>query len=456
MALSGDMVRLARGKLEKVERQRDSEVAKLDQTLGLIKTLEDKLKAAKSDVVEKTTSDVESLKVYIARVTEMCDGYHDNAGKTGNHGNTGESEGEETGEGASGIQDVTTAIATVTMEASPAAMTTSPVAMTTPSVTIHTPEMMGGLLGRDEVLESLIRESELHVHEDTLCVIDTAVTPSQTHVTPVESLHCVSHVRIPVIACDMIYMADKGQIAITNPERATPLQVYSLEGTLFKHMGANIADLRYGKICRDTHRNLYWSVCDGDLFQVTMDGQEVDRIRVGDIVKGQAYIGELDLYAVSDNRNKRISLIDARTMSVVKSFGSPGDGPGQFRKPFYLTHYVDRQGRVVVVVSDSDRGDVQLLDLYGNHLHTYGSKGREDGQLMSPHAVVADEAGRVIVCDWGNRRVVSYWTEGGEDRWRCLLTREQLGRSTGCVQIDTQRKQLIVMVSSVVQIYQYD
>ena len=86
---------------------------------------------------------------------------------------------------------------------------------------------------------------------------------------------------------------------------------------------------------------------------------------------------------VSDIKTCKINLIDPRTKSIVRSFGSWGKSPGMFLRPCFIASYTD-QNKPVIVVSDGNNHRVQLLDLYGTHLHTYGSYGDGEGQLNHP------------------------------------------------------------------------
>ena len=215
--------------------------------------------------------------------------------------------------------------------------------------------------------------------------------------------------------------------------------MYDLKGNKLTQFGGDIDGLTgWGCISLDSHRDLYLAACDGHLTTVTMDGQRKDRIDMeGCDLRGVTYIRENDLYVVSDINNHTLKLIDPRTKSVVRSFGSKGTGPGQFNLPSFITTYTDR-GKPVIVVSDCNNHRVQLLDLYGTHLHTYGSYGHGDGQLNHPRGVEADPTGRVIVCDQWNNRVVSFWREDGQDKWQSLIPQTLMY----CIDIDIQHKTL--------------
>ena len=52
------------------------------------------------------------------------------------------------------------------------------------------------------------------------------------------------------------------------------------------------------------------------------------------------------------------------------------------------------------------------MDKWGNWLKSWGSYGREDGQLRLPHNLQVDRQGRVYVADRSNRRIQKYDSEG--------------------------------------------
>ena len=243
--------------------------------------------------------------------------------------------------------------------------------------------------------------------------------------------------------------------------KEAPIKAYDLQGNILTQFGGGIDGLSgWGRISLDSHCDLYLAACGGHLATVTMDGQRKDRIDMEECdLMGVTYIRDKDiqmngLYVVSDRENYKIHVIDPRTKSVVTSFGSEGDGPGQFDCPHFITTYTD-QGKPVIVVSDRDNHRVQLLDLYGTHLHTYGSKGRGDGQLVAPCGVAADPTGRIIVCDRDNNRVVSFWREDGQDKWQCLIPQEQLLNKPYCIDIDITGKTMAVGDWANVHLYSY-
>ena len=70
-AVSPDMIELVQGKVQEIERQRDTVVDKLDHTLDLIRSLEDKIRTTRTEVLEKTSADINALKLYKTSLSEL-------------------------------------------------------------------------------------------------------------------------------------------------------------------------------------------------------------------------------------------------------------------------------------------------------------------------------------------------------------------------------------------------
>ncbi len=65
-----------------------------------------------------------------------------------------------------------------------------------------------------------------------------------------------------------------------------------------------------------------------------------------------------------------------------------------------------------VFVSDSYLSCVHEFTADGAAVRTWGTEGREDGQLLSPQGIAVDSAGNVYVADAGNHRVQKFTADG--------------------------------------------
>ena len=439
--VSLEMIDIVQGKVLNIENERDTVVGKLDHTLDLIKTLEDKVKKARSEVVAKTSADINVLELYISDLSEL---------------RASQASLLQLGQYLEEKASDPEVVARATELPSPTSIAP---ATSTPIFSIPV------LNDIWEQLYDCLKSPRPLINFKTLS------HPEQAKHVTVQKKRKETKPKIPPIAvpltrltpkysvkedaCDVVFNPSRSQLVVRINDKSAPIKVYDLKGNKLTQFGGDIDGLSGdGCISLDSLRDLYLAACDGHLTTVTMDGQRKDRIDMeGCDLKGVTYIKDTDVYIMSDVKNHRVSLIDPWTMSVVRSFGSKGIGAGQFNLPHFITSYTD-QGKPVIVVSDCNNRRVQLLDLYGTHLHTYGSYGDGDGQLYRPCGVAADPSGRIIVCDYSNNRVVSFLREDGQDKWQCLIPKEHLQWMPWCIGIDATYKTLAVG-NRTVELYSY-
>lgn len=84
-------------------------------------------------------------------------------------------------------------------------------------------------------------------------------------------------------------------------------------------------------------------------------------------------------------------------------------GPvGGFDRPFGLARLSD--GRILVAEMAADR--VSVIAPGGSFMSSFGTSGREDGQLLGPQYLAIDSAENVFVTDFGNARISVFNREG--------------------------------------------
>lgn len=110
-----------------------------------------------------------------------------------------------------------------------------------------------------------------------------------------------------------------------------------------------------------------------------------------------------DLY-VTDN-SQRVSVISP-TGRVVRRWGEPGDGPGQFHfistdpsDPTVLMQRLTVGPDGSVYVSDSGNARVQVFTPEGRFVRQFGSYGHADNQFLRPFDLAVDDSGDVFVAD---------------------------------------------------------
>ena len=205
--------------------------------------------------------------------------------------------------------------------------------------------------------------------------------------------------------------------------------------TTYQYMmdGRCIREIGQGWICGclDTRRDYIVHVGIGgqSLFCTDRGGGKVREIRVPGAGRlwGVVYCEERDVYVVGDRGVHCLWYIDAGSGAVVRQVGSEGSGEGQFRCPQYLCHHHVSEGECHIYVSDRHNHCISVYTASGDYIRRFGSQGSGDRQLSYPFGVCVDVSGRVVVCDWDNKRVVRYWWEGDVEQWDVILTPQQLG-----------------------------
>ena len=155
---------------------------------------------------------------------------------------------------------------------------------------------------------------------------------------------------------------------------------------------------------------------------------------------------------VAHQGNRRIQQVNVLTGTVVKSFGKPGKGKGEFSDPVDVC--LDEQHRIVVTENDNHRiqvitqegetvtmfGDsgpeklnhpmsciayknmflvadggnnyIKVFDQSGTFLYKFGKQGNQEGQLNFPCGMLLDSSNNLLVCDTKNNRVQQFSLDG--------------------------------------------
>jgi len=110
---------------------------------------------------------------------------------------------------------------------------------------------------------------------------------------------------------------------------------------------------------------------------------------------------------VTDIENHRVQVFNAAGQ-LLRQFGQPGTGLGEFSAPAALT--LDGFDRLVV--ADTGNHRVQVLNTSGIALLTFGSAGTGNGAFNSPSGIAIDVTNNIYVADSGNHRVQVFSTSG--------------------------------------------
>ena len=96
------------------------------------------------------------------------------------------------------------------------------------------------------------------------------------------------------------------------------------------------------------------------------------------------------------SNNARVQVFDSN-LNFVRSFSTPGDGPGQLKEPRDIDF--DTQGNIYVVDNDSYKHQVLVFSEDGQYLRHFGQKGR--GKLSGPRGLCVS-GDCVYVTEWDN------------------------------------------------------
>ncbi|GFE56434.1 NHL repeat-containing protein [Geobacter sp. AOG1] len=132
---------------------------------------------------------------------------------------------------------------------------------------------------------------------------------------------------------------------------------------------------------------------------------------------GIAYEKSANQIAVADTQNGRVQFFSATgNFDFVKSIGSLGNQPLQFRMPVGVTFEYDVAGQMTrMYVADMYANTVQVIapEGSGRFLSSIGSNGAANGQLAVPQDVAFGQINRRLIVVNGNGNLVMFGIDGG-------------------------------------------
>ena len=218
-------------------------------------------------------------------------------------------------------------------------------------------------------------------------------------------------------------------------------------GAVVTRMGQGVLE-GSGTLCMDTTRGYLVVITTNNCFVcVSTSGEMVRKITIpkGVLLCGVLYCRHVDMYVISDVGKHCLWFVNSDTGHVFDSMGTEGKGNKQFQYPQYICHQDISESECHLLVSDSDNHCIKVFSSSGDFIRKYGRKGSGDRHLEYPRGVCVDPRGGVVVCDGGNRRVVRYGCEGGEERWEVVRSPDQLGKEElHCVSVSRDGLHLVV------------
>ena len=247
----------------------------------------------------------------------------------------------------------------------------------------------------------------------------------------------------------------KNELIVRASDNANPIKVYNNKGVIKKQMGSEMKGLTgyYKQVSMDTRRNLYLiPIIAGSLIRMHSDGTVKDTTQLSKNLNAVAYIADQDLYVVSDCDVKygRVSLVSPDTLTVVRCIGDKGI----FDCPYYVC-VGDINGSTTIVVSDFGNNTLYLYSVSGELIRTYGPDTHTLGRLNGPRSPCLDRAGRIIICDSNNSRVLRVWSVKDTEHWEGLLDTEQLSGDVRFVDVDNDNRIMAVSETSSLKMYTF-
>ena len=119
-------------------------------------------------------------------------------------------------------------------------------------------------------------------------------------------------------------------------------------------------------------------------------------------------VDNADNIYVVDNGNHCIQKFTS-TGEFTAAVGTHGSNPLQFSNPVGIG-FNKKNGKLYVCDQSNER--IQVLETNLTHHRSFGSRGKENRQLLTPWDVAFDSTGNVYVADWGNNCIQTFTPDG--------------------------------------------
>ena len=135
------------------------------------------------------------------------------------------------------------------------------------------------------------------------------------------------------------------------------------------------------------------------------DGKKVQTIMSGKSTPGVA-VDEDDNIYVSNSKNSLLHKF-SKEGKLLKVVGQKGKRPGEFSDPSFVKIISDK-----LYVCDRGNNRVQILSTQLSYMNSFGSGGDGNGQFYRPNDIAQDRAGNLYVSDGWNNRVQVFDCKG--------------------------------------------
>lgn len=181
----------------------------------------------------------------------------------------------------------------------------------------------------------------------------------------------------------------RGNVYVFHRGASDPIVVFDSLGVYQRSFGQGVFDNEHGlRIDRDGY---LWAVDNGNhtVTRMTLTGEVLRQWGTKGVAGSTpttfarptdiAWDSEGNFYVSDGYTNTRVVKFD-RDGNYVKEWGTPGDGPGQFRVPHSIA--IDSHDRVYV--SDRENNRIQIFDVDGNLIRVWNHLGATQGIFITP------------------------------------------------------------------------
>ena len=201
-----------------------------------------------------------------------------------------------------------------------------------------------------------------------------------------------------------VAVAPDGTIFVSNAEKHK-IHVFDADRHFVKSFGQEGAEkgqLQSPMSVAITTNGLLYVAHNNGVDVMRYDGAFVRRIGCGTLKEPwDVSVHQGDVF-VADTGNHRVAVF-SQDGNLIRTIGSQGTGPGQFKYPTSVAISPDGE----LYVSDYSNGRVQVLTPQGAYIREFGK-----GQLNTQHKLLFSGDKHVLVADQGNNRVAVFNQNG--------------------------------------------
>lgn len=139
------------------------------------------------------------------------------------------------------------------------------------------------------------------------------------------------------------------------------------------------------------------------------DGKYINKIGTGKLLGPKGVCADRDgRIVVVDNKASAVFVYQPNG-KLIQKFGSRGNDDRHLAGPHFCAVNDTNND---IIVSDFHNHRVKVFDREGTFRFSFGSAGEGNGQFNAPTGVAVDRQGNILVADWGNSRIQVFDSQG--------------------------------------------